>query len=642
MNQKKFAVRSGLGHVGLSSLALLLAMSVGCRGDVGAMGGDGEGGDGGDGEGGDGGDGSGGNGGNGSGGNRPPPSESPVAFQCDNKAAMASPPLRRLTTSQYKNTLRDLIAWSLKEAPGTAQTQTSSVMSAIAGGLGRYPVDEPKKLDADLHGSYKRLDQDLQQSHVDVGYEIAMQVAAQLTTAQRLGTVVGSCATDADAANDTTCIKNFIKSFGERALRRPLEADEATFYESFYGSTAKADPAAFTDLIAGFLTAPQFMYLVEHGEGAVSGKADTFKLSNFEIASRLSYHFWQTMPDDALFEAARKGELTSTQGLTTHVDRLMADARAKSAMDEFFTDYMKLHTVPKLDGKINDTGFKNFATGAMVTGMLHQNMMDEAVAMARYFTWEKKGGVDDLMSSRAVFPKTMDLATIYGVGSAWNGTSTPPEVPADHQRVGLFTRAAFLSTGLITTRPIMKGVFLRTNVLCDVIPPPDANAANTPIDTSTKTTREAVVGITEQQGTGCRTCHMYMINGLGFATEGFDALGRYRKEERLFSEAGMETMKKPVETRTKPYLDGREDEREFAGPEEMTKAMVSGGKVHACFARHYFRYSFGRFEQDIDVPSADGCVVESLRKKIEKNGSIEGMLREVAMRPEFTQRQFKM
>ena len=113
--------------------------------------------------------------------------------------------------------------------------------------------------------------------------------------------------------------------------------------------------------------------------------------------------------------------------------------------------------------------------------------------------------------------------------------------PARLVRIAL-TRAAFLSSGMVTTRPIMKGVYIRKYVLCDEIPDPPANASNTPIDTSTKSSRQAVEGITEQAGTSCSVCHKVMINPLGFSTENFDALGRVRKDQPLFDATGKITV----------------------------------------------------------------------------------------------------
>ena len=95
-----------------------------------------------------------------------------------------------------------------------------------------------------------------------------MGVAAgqSLTSAARIGKVVGACAIDTDASNDATCLDAFMRRFGARALRRPLTAEEIAFYKSVYGTDTKADPAAYADVIGVMLNAPQFLYFVEHGD----------------------------------------------------------------------------------------------------------------------------------------------------------------------------------------------------------------------------------------------------------------------------------------------------------------------------------------------------------------------------------------
>ena len=128
---------------------------------------------------------------------------------------------------------------------------------------------------------------------------MAVGLGAALTTTARLGTVVGACATDTSTSNDATCLDTFIKKFGARALRRPLTTDEVTFYTTAYGSSATASAAAYADLIGLFVTAPELMYFVEHGDTAVAGQAGVYDVSPYELASRLSYQLWQTAPDDA-------------------------------------------------------------------------------------------------------------------------------------------------------------------------------------------------------------------------------------------------------------------------------------------------------------------------------------------------------
>src|SRR6266511_5264632 len=184
----------------------------------------------------------------------------PPTFACDTSARAPEGTLRRLTMTQYRNTIADLVGW----ASGSA-ANGKTIMTEIATPLAALPADRREAVPQDLHGSYRRLDQSLQQTHVDATYDVAVAVGAALTTTARLGTVVGACATDTNTSNDATCLDAFIKKFGARALRRPLTTDEVTFYTGAYGSSTAASAASYADLIGMFLTAPDLMYFVEHG-----------------------------------------------------------------------------------------------------------------------------------------------------------------------------------------------------------------------------------------------------------------------------------------------------------------------------------------------------------------------------------------
>jgi hypothetical protein len=231
-----------------------------------------------------------------------------TSFACD---AAARPPvagLRRLTMSQYRNTLADFVAFATGDS-----AETADVLSELDGPLGRLPGDRREPTSEDLHGSYRRLDQSLQQLHVDGFYDLGVAAGAALTTPSRLGSVVGPCATDQDPANDATCVSTFIERVGARALRRPLEPDELSFYEDVYGSDKAANPAAYADVIAVLLNAPQMVYFVEHGSDEVQGKPGVYTLSAYELASRLSYQLWQTAPDAELLAHAADGSLLDAQ-----------------------------------------------------------------------------------------------------------------------------------------------------------------------------------------------------------------------------------------------------------------------------------------------------------------------------------------
>jgi hypothetical protein len=256
-------------------------------------------------------------------------------------------------------------------------------------------------------------------------------------------------------------------------------------------------------------------------------------------------------------------------------------------------------------------------------------MIDEVLDVLTTLSAQDGRSFEALFETQLIAPKTSDLAQIYGV----EPSNTPFEAP-NADRPGLFTRAAFLATGSANTRPIQKGVFLRQNILCDEIPPPPANAAATTPDLDPElTTREVVEALTETAGTACQGCHQIYINPLGFATEGYDGLGRVRTEQTLFDDDGNVVGERPIDTSSMPRVNIADDVQVDSAPELM-QLMLESGKPQACLARQYFRYSFGRWE-DLE---RDGCALEELRDGLTESGSIAGMLRQVALAPEFRQR----
>jgi hypothetical protein len=561
-----------------------------------------------------------------------------LAFSCNTAVEPGAVAMPRLSQAQYNNTLHDIIKVALKgsESDTMAVLASTDVTTALAS----YPPEERATTPKDKFGTYLRMNQEVQDGHIRATYTVAVAVGAQLTgTKQRLGTVVGSCATDTDTSNDAACITNFITSFGARALRRPLTSDEVTFYRGFYGSSNAIDPAAFADVIGGFLTAPQFLYVVEHGDAQVAGKPNTYALTAYEVAARLSYQFLQTMPDDALLATAADGSLLSKPDVyLAQLDRLMADPRAQATLQEFFFDYFKLfqseiHKLGALDARNTNATFKTFAGNNLPSSGLGAAMQNEAVDMANYFTFTSGGSFSDLLTTDLAFPKTAELAAIYG-SSTWSGSGAPPSLPAG-VRPGFLTRAAFLTTGMVTTRPIMKGVYIRKFVLCDDLADPPMNAANTPIDTSNQDTRQAVESITEQQGSSCALCHAPYINPLGFATENFDALGRLRTTEPLFDANGNVKTQIPIDTSTHPQVVFG-DNQATATTADMINLVNQSGKAHACFARNYFRFTFRRLEDT----NSDGCALEQLRQDI-MGGTLQGTFRDIALTDTFKTRNFQ-
>lgn len=543
-------------------------------------------------------------------------------FLCDEDALPAALPLRRLSRTQYENTISDLVRLAL---PSDADTILTTLEPRFA------MLPEDVRVGPDKHyAGLSRLDQAVQQDHVDVTYAIAADVGAAFTaTAERLIAFAGACATDADTDNDASCLDELIRRFGERALRRPIDDADIAFYRTPAGAPPY-DAADYADVVALLLNAPHLFYFVEHGADDAEVSAP---LSAFELASRLSYHFWQTMPDEQLFEAARSGALLSDDGYRAAVDRIYADPRTEEAIALFFGEWLENTTLEELDSRVGTPVYDAFAGELLPGPDLREHMLGEVVDAALFYARRTEGTFQEFFSSNKSFARTDDLAAIYGV-PVWDGVGEPPEL--DASRAGLLTRAAYLATGSANTRPIMKGVFLRKAILCDDIPPPPANAAaNPPMLSQEMSTRQVVEELT-QQGV-CGGCHATVINPLGFATENFDALGRLRDEQPLYDETtGAEVGTAPIDTQSVPQVDDGNTEIS-SGASDLLRMVLASKKPAACFARHYFRFTFGRLEDD----ERDGCALYDVKRAVEEGRPLAEVLRAVALTPSFRERTFE-
>jgi len=534
-------------------------------------------------------------------------------------------PLRRLSKRQLLNGVRDLVQSTALTAAEKAQA-----LDAVTPILSGFPDDRLVGVPGEKHGGFTQLDQAIQQGHIDVTYAAAVELGRQLTgSTATLGRLLGPCATDASAANDASCLRDFVTRFGARAHRRPLDAADVDFYVQVAGATP-VEAAAVADVVALLFTAPRFLYHVEEGDPAATGPTE---LDAYALAARLSFHFWQTMPDQALLDAAADGSLLTEAGYRAQVERLLDDPRADAAIDDFFAHWFRLDELPPLDTRIGTPLFDAFAGPDVPTATLHREMIAEVLDATRDVV-RTQGRVGDVLTSRRFFARTDALAALYGQ-PRWDGASPPVDFqqPA---RAGLLTRAAFLATGSANTRPVMKGFRIRNALLCQEIPPPPANAMATPFELAPDlTTRETVAAITEVPGSACAGCHATLLNPLGYATEDFDALGRHRTVQQLFDAQGRPTTAKPVDTRATPNVSGVSTP--VAGAAELTQLLAAGGEFQTCFARQYFRFTFQRMEDD----AADGCLLASLQAGALSGRPLRELLMATALAPEFKRRDFR-
>lgn len=555
----------------------------------------------------------------------------PKTFQCDPAKQADALPLKRLSKVQYQNTLRDLLTMSM-----SAQS-SAVVMGELVDPLSSYPEDAFGRAANETHGGFTALDQAVQQTHIDESFKIAKAIGDRVAQDDAmLGQMMGQCALDNDAGNDASCVDGWIRAFGRLATRGPLDEADVTFYKQVYDAQG-IDRQAVADVITVMLTAPQFLYHVEHGQqptAAIDGQP--YGLSALELANRLSYHFWQSMPDEALLKAAEDGSLLQEDVYQQQVQRMVSDMKTTASLGMFVRQWLWLDEVPELDGLVGSPLYDAFAGEQAPSSTLRQAMLDEIEALATYYTLQTNGTFDQMFASQKVVTQDEELARIYGV-APWNGQGEPGEFAAG-DRAGLITRAALLVNGTANTRPIKKGFQIRKAMLCVQPPPPPDNAANSKVELSDSlTTRQVVEQLTEQEGSDCAGCHQLYINPLGFATEGYDALGRKRQMQRLFDIDGNVVTQKPVDTTSVPriFLD---DLTPSNGPGDLSTMLLESKEVHKCFAQHYARFTLGRVEDE----ATDGCMMEDIRTQLVEGKPLREVLMSVALRPAFKLRKVKM
>ncbi len=550
-----------------------------------------------------------------------------LKYQCNSCTVPVATPLRRLSRRQYVNTLLDLLG---------AFTDGETI---INGDLryrldhGAFPDDSPSSPDDKHYANFANLDQVVRQGHADAIAQMAALLGERITQSS-LKRTVGECATK---ESDDACLTTFIRTFGAKALRRPLTDEDVAFYKK----PALAVPYTkddYADVIALLLAAPESLFLVE------KGKSDSTELVSslgaYELASRLSYHFWQTSPDDALYAAAASGDLLTEAGYAAQVDRMFKDPRTRATLGTFFDEWFRNATLQDLTALEDHANYNAIRGSYAPAKETRDRMLAEVTDAALYYTFDKPGSFDTFFRSNKSFARTDDVAQVYGV-PVWDGTSEPPEAP---NRAGLITRPALVATGSLTSRPIMKGVFIRKNLLCDNLGPPPANAGNAAPGTpfaDTDTTRVHIEKLTEQ-GT-CASCHKQLINGLGFATENYDPFGRLRAMEPLLKDDGSE--KAPagtVNTSSVPHVDSVDDDTQVASAQELLDLLATSPKLDACFARQYFRYTFGRAEDDVTTTAGrDSCALANIEKTLHQGNDLGAVLRAVALHPSFKTRSFQ-
>ena len=420
---------------------------------------------------------------------------------------------------------------------------------------------------------------------------------------------------DLEPEPQADCAWQSLARFAQLAWRRPLTTPERNRLQAYWelnlgeGSTEEA--VALT--AAGILQAPAFLFRVEEGQ-AVEGEPGRSQLTGWEVASRLSYLLWDSMPDAELFAAAERGDLDRKNGIEAQVLRMWADPKAREAVVHFHHQWLGTDDVHHVSparhvygpvfgispySPLDTTGDEVWPG---ILGPVRHSMEAETYLFIVSTLFEGEGTLQALLTDHHGYLSTQ-TEPIYGDGFtaldldpvSWKAdyiaaslssvqvlTMRPVTFRAD-ERAGLLTMPSVLALGAhpVHPSPILRGKRILERVTCTTIgaPPPGAEAAAPPdTEDADSTNRERTEAVTASSG--CAGCHD-VLNPPGFAFEAYDSLGRMRDTDNG----------QPVDT-TGSFLLGGET-LTFTDGVDLSHQLAVHGQVRDCYAQRWTDYALG-------------------------------------------------
>jgi mono/diheme cytochrome c family protein len=548
-----------------------------------------------------------------------------ASYACVPTEDISPTPLLRLARVEYENALHDLASGFDTPTQLAIRSEISSALALIPDDLAQRSVLQEQV--------FPKLDGRVLQEHIDSYYTAAEAFGTAVTsTPLRARIFSGNGCLPGTSGAARTCLQNFIAQTGRRMYRKPLEASELSKLETFFYS--RPAETAFRDLITRMLLSPAFLYHEELAGEPVAGNSGLYELTSYELAARLSFLFWQSIPSEALLNAAGDGSLQNN--FTEVVENIFFTGagleRTKSTVEDFFQHWMELSQVPPINPG-NTPSFAAFAEGESIPvggNSLRVDAEEEILQMVNYYTWNQDGTLSDLLLSNKSFSSSAPLSHLYGASPVSSGE--PVALPQAN-RPGILVRAATLISGNHITNPAKRGAKFLRNFMCEVLPDPDPalmGLIRPPPDDPSRTTRQRFTDTANSPS--CVGCHN-RINPVGFSLENYDAIGRYRTEEKIYSADGTVQAVLPIDAKVGAVLFPGQV-IPVNGGENLIRTAVESGRVHACVAKKYFNFAFRR---NANVQGADGCTLEGLRRAA-VDGDLRSFFRSISEQPAFRQR----
>ncbi len=477
-------------------------------------------------------------------------------------------PIRRLTRFEYNNTVRDLLGDNSNPADVLPPEEEVAGFNNQAGAL----------TTSDL----------LVEQYLKVAEGVSARAIGNMDT------LMEGC--DPASQGSDACALSFIERWGRRAYRRPLEQEEVDrLQDVFDWALTDPDLGTFEDgiqvVIEVMLQSPSFLYRPEYGSGTPI-EGDVVPFTSWEMATKLSYMLWNTMPDDVLFQAAENDVLSTREEIAAQAARMLEDDRAKDTIRNFHEQWLLL---TQLDSVTKDTSvYPAYNAG------LRPLWEEEIQTFIEDVILEGDGSLETLLTADYSFMNE-ELANFYGddVLEPVTGTELRRVQLDPTRRAGFLTSAALMAThaNLNQSSPVFRGKFVREQLMCNTLPlPPNDLVIEPPQLDPNKTTKEQFEEIGADPS--CASCHSLM-NPIGFIFEHYDGVGQWRDQQ---NGKDIDAVGEVVQTED---IDGTYD-----GAIELARALAGSTQVQECVSSQWFRFAYNR-----SVTPLDSCSTEQLNER---------------------------
>jgi len=485
--------------------------------------------------------------------------------------------LRLLTREEYLNSVRDIFGINFAE-------------TVIAG----VPADGRVR-------NYNTASFLVMTSDRNLGYQTAAQDIANqaITTKGFMGLVTG--------CSDVNCV---VTKLGEKLFRRQLNITEVTKYAALYTTSD-----AGRTVVQGMLMSPNFLYRSEMG--VLDSATGLYKLTNYEIATLLSYSFWVTTPDDIMLAAAA----STNFDIEAQVNRLLADTtKAERGLRRFAQGWLINNQYP----------FPGISSATLVESFKEETIrfVMESIKANKPF--------NTMLTANYTYANT-ELAAYYGMTAVPANTWQQAYYPTTDARsggTGLLGHGSFLASRSHTTKPsvIKRGVFVREALMCQEFPPPAAANFNIVV-MPTDSNRDATSRHTSDPA--CQGCHQY-IDGVGFGFERLGSNALLRATETLGdgtsrvvdASGAIKSLYSPETT-----MDPNSPAIAYNTLPELANLIANSGLGAACYSRQFYRYMIGRNEAASDEP-----IIRSYSTDVRGGGGMRDMLVDLTLANSFIMR----